>query len=54
MSGEPDQAAGLRWAEVTSHDRQPFDTNVAHSADEPGPGRPCGVAWATSGSRRDV
>jgi hypothetical protein len=32
MSGEPDQAAGLRWAEVTPHDRQPFDTNVAHSA----------------------
>ncbi len=32
MSREPDQAAGTRSADVTPHDLQAFDTNVAHSA----------------------
>ncbi len=32
MSREPDQAADTRSADATPHDRQPFDTNVAHSA----------------------
>jgi len=31
MSREPDEA-GTRWADVPAHDRQPFDTKVAHSA----------------------